>query len=55
MGSTTASSHRVTPKANGMVERFNRRVNEVIARTHFASPAQLRETVSHDINVARPM
>jgi transposase InsO family protein len=39
------------PQTNGMVERFNRRVNEVIARTHFASAAQLHETVLHYINV----
>jgi len=40
------------PPTNRRVEGFNRRVNEVVARTRFASAAPLHETALHGINVS---
>jgi len=35
-----------TPKTNGMVERFNGRVSEVVQQTRFASGAELQATLN---------
>lgn len=43
--------HRLSPprhpQTNGMVERFNGRVSEVIGQTRFKSAAQLETTLTH--------
>lgn len=35
------------PQTNGMVERFNRPINEVVQQTRFASSAELDSTLNH--------
>ena len=39
--------HHVIPQTNGMVERFNGRVAEVIKQTRFRSAAELETTLTH--------
>lgn len=36
-----------TPKTNGMVERFNGRISELLQTTHFASASELAEAIKH--------
>jgi hypothetical protein len=44
-----AIEHRLTkpytPKTNGMIERFNRRISEVLKSTHFRSAQELEQTL----------
>lgn len=35
-----------TPQTNGMVERFNARVSEVVSQTRFTSAAELEATLN---------
>jgi transposase InsO family protein len=35
------------PQTNGMVERFNGRISELIRQTHFASAAELEATLQN--------
>lgn len=39
-----------TPKTNGMVERFNGRISEVVNQTRFASAAELETTLKRYVN-----
>jgi transposase InsO family protein len=43
--------HRLSPprqpQTNGMVERFNDRINEVVRQTRFASGAELQATLNN--------
>jgi len=39
-----------TPKTNGMVERFNGRISEVVQQTRFASAAELETTLKRYVN-----
>jgi hypothetical protein len=41
---TKAARH---PQTNGMVERFNGRISELIRQTHFASAAELEATLQN--------
>jgi len=47
--------HRLTkprhPQTNGMVERFNGRISEVVARTHFESALELKTALLHYVRV----
>jgi len=47
--------HRLTkprhPQTNGMVERFNGRISEVVARTHFESAHELKVALLHYVRV----
>lgn len=47
--------HRLTPprhpQTNGMVERFNRRIGEVVAQTRFASAQELKETLLNYLQI----
>ena len=48
-------THRLTkvrrPQTNGMVERFNGRIAEVLNSTHFDSSKTLNETITHYVNL----
>ena len=47
----TAWHHLGTHKNNGMVERFNGRISEVVKRTRFASAAELESTLMNHQNI----
>src|SRR5690606_21110767 len=52
---TLEIEHRLTPprhpQTNGMVERFNRRIGEVVAQTRFASAQELKETLLNYLQI----
>ncbi|MCI5158011.1 MAG: transposase, partial [Candidatus Electrothrix sp. AUS1_2] len=39
------------PRTNGMVERFNGRIQEVVQQTRFESARQLEETLTQYLNI----
>jgi transposase InsO family protein len=52
---THAIEHRLTkprhPQTNGMVERFNGRIGDILATTHFDSSRDLKQTLSHYVKI----
>jgi len=52
---THAIEHRLTkprhPQTNGMVERFNGRIGDILATTHFDSSKDLKQTLLHYLKI----
>jgi len=49
--SKITSLHTTGAQTNGMVERFNRRISEVVQQTRFASTAELEATLLNDLKI----
>ncbi|QBC45101.1 hypothetical protein C1H71_17195 [Iodobacter fluviatilis] len=45
------SLHATGAQTNGMVERFNRRISEVVQQTRVASTAELEATLLNDLKI----
>jgi len=42
------------PQTNGMVERFNERISDLVKQTHFASASELETTLARYLKIHIP-